>query len=73
MLSNNIQQPQNDDEKVDGDIEAFEDEDQNFSEVQDESGLALGELIAMSWKTRKHKLEHVYTMTGWAFSMMLEV
>lgn len=54
-------------------MEAFEDDDPDVSEGQEVSHSGLGGLMALSWCTRKVKLEHDYAITGWALSVMPEV
>jgi hypothetical protein len=53
--------------------DVYEDEDNDVNESEDQLGKRLGDLMEMAWLHRKPKLEHDYSITAWALSVMPEV
>ena len=53
--------------------EVYEEEDCEVSEGQDQLETGLGDLMEMAWLNRKPKLEHDYSITAWALSVMPDV
>ena len=53
----------------------FGDVDDKASEGhrEEEQSTLLGDLLTMSWNIRKVKLDHDYSIIGWALSVMPEV
>jgi hypothetical protein len=53
----------------------FDDSDDEASagNKEDEEPSLFGDLLAMSWKIHKVKLDHDYSIIGWVLSIMLEV
>jgi hypothetical protein len=53
----------------------FDDVDDEAVEVnaEEEQTTLLGDMLTMSWNSRKVKLDHDYSIIGWALSVMPEV
>jgi hypothetical protein len=67
--------PSEDDPAVEDFQSVFDDSDNEASagNKEDEEPSLFGDLLTMSWRVRKVRLDHDYSIIGWALSVMPEV